>query len=83
MKGEIRMKEITAYQSDDGKFIGTYDEVLEYEARKLLLDNIESKFEQRDFDRDYEFVVALDGREDVLKFLQNPDVKELFHLLNG
>ena len=25
------MKEITAYQSDDGKFVGTYDEVLEYE----------------------------------------------------
>lgn len=76
------MKEITAYQSDDGKFIGTYDEVLEYEARELLLDNIESKFEQRDFDRDYEFVV-LYGREDALKFLQDPDVKELFHLLNG
>lgn len=76
------MKEITAYQSDDGKFVGTYEEVLEYEARELLLDNIESKFEQRDFDRDYEFVV-LDGREDALKFLQDPDVKELFHLLNG
>ena len=75
------MKEITAYQSDDGKFVGTYEEVLEYEARELLLDNIESKFEQRDFDRDYEFVV-LDGREDALKFLQDPDVKELFHLLN-
>ena len=82
MKGEIRMKEITAYQSDDGKFVGTYDEVLEYEARELLLDNIKSKFEQRDFDRGYEFVV-LDGREDALKFLQDPDVKELFHLLNG
>ena len=76
------MKEITAYQSDDGKFVGTHEEVLEYEARELLLDNIESKFEQRDFDRDYEFVV-LDGREDALKFLQDPDVKELFHLLNG
>ena len=76
------MKEITAYQSDDGKFVGTYEEVLEYEARELLLDNIESKFEQCDFDRDYEFVV-LDGREDALKFLQDPDVKELFHLLNG
>ena len=76
------MKEITAYQSDDGKFVGTYEEVLEYEARELLLDNIESKFEQRDFDRDYAFVV-LDGREDALNFLQNPDVKELFHLLNG
>lgn len=76
------MKEITAYQSDDGKFVGTYEDVLEYEARELLLDNIESKFEQRDFDRDYEFVV-LDGREDALKFLQDPDVKELFHLLNG
>ena len=76
------MKEITAYQSDDGKFVGTYEEVLEYEARELLLDNIESKFEQRDFDRDYEFVV-LEGREDALKFLQDPDVKELFHLLNG
>ena len=24
------MKEITAYQSDDGKFVGTYEEVLEY-----------------------------------------------------
>ena len=68
------MKEITAYQSDDGKFVGTYEEVLEYEARELLLDNIESKFKQRDFDRDYEFVV-LDGREDALKFLQDPDVK--------
>ena len=76
------MKEITAYQSDDGKVVETYDHVLEYEARELLLDNIESKFEQRDFDRDYEFVV-LDGREDALKFLQDPDVKELFHLLNG
>ena len=76
------MKEITVYQSDDGKVVGTYEEVLEYEARELLLDNIESKFEQRDFDRDYEFVV-LDGREDALKFLQDPDVKELFHLLNG
>ena len=76
------MKEITAYQSDDGKFVGTYEDVLEYEARELLLDNIKSKFEQRDFDRDYEFVV-LDGREDALKFLQDPDVKELFHLLNG
>ena len=76
------MKEITAYQSDDGKFVGTYEEVLEYEARELLLDNIESKFEQSDFDSDYEFVV-LDGREDALKFLQDPDVKELFHLLNG
>ena len=32
------MKEITAYQSDDGKFVGTQEEVLEYEARELLLD---------------------------------------------
>jgi len=27
------MREITAYQSDDGKCVGTYEEVLEYEAR--------------------------------------------------
>lgn len=40
------MKEITAYQSTDEKFVWTYDESL-------------------------------------IEFLQNPDVKELFHLLNG
>ena len=42
------MKEITAYQSDDGKFVGTYEEVLEYEKgtteRKCLINRITSQF---------------------------------------
>ncbi len=74
------MKEITAYQSDDGKFIGTYDEVLEYEKKAEqaeLIAAITNKF------RCYDWVVALSDDESLIKFLQNPDVKELFHLLNG
>ncbi len=74
------MKEITAYQSDDGKFVGTYEEVLEYEKgtteRKCLINRITSQF------RCYDWEVALSDDESLLKFLQNPDVKELFHLLN-
>lgn len=74
------MKEITAYQSDDGKFVGTYEEVLEYEKeteQKDLINRITSQF------RCYDWEVALSDDESLLKFLQNPDVKELFHLLNG
>lgn len=74
------MKEITAYQSDDGKFVGTYEEVLEYEKeteRKCLINRIISQF------RCYNWEVALADDESLIEFLQNPDVKELFHLLNG
>ena len=74
------MKEITACQSDDGKFVGTYEEVLEYEKeteRKCLINRITSHF------RCYDWEVALSDDESLIEFLQNPDVKELFHLLNG
>ena len=74
------MKEITAYQSDDGKFVGNYEEVLEYEKeteRKCLINRITSRF------RCYDWEVALSDDESLIEFLQNPDVKELFHLLNG
>ena len=73
------MKEITAYQSDDGKVVGTYEEVLEYEKeteQKDLINRITSQFIC------YDWEVALSDDESLLKFLQNPDVKELFHLLN-
>ena len=73
------MKEITAYQSDDGKFVGTYEEVLVYEKeieQKDLINKITKQF------RCYEWDVGL-ARDDIIVFLQNPDVKELFHLLNG
>ena len=73
------MKEITAYQSDDGKFIGTQEEVLEYEnemEQKDLINKITKQF------RCYGWDVGL-ARNDIIVFLQNPDVKELFHLLNG
>ncbi len=74
------MKEITAYQSDDGKFVGTYDEVLEYEKgaeQAELIDAITNRFRKAVWE------VALPDDESLLEFLQNPDVKELFHLLNG
>ena len=75
------MKEITAYQSDDGKFVGTYEEVLEYEKgtteRKCLINRITSQF------RCYDWKVALSDDESLIEFLQNQDVKELFYLLNG
>ena len=74
------MKEITSYQSDDGKFVGTYEEVLEYEnemEQKDLINRITSQF------RCYNLEVALSDDEILIEFLQNPDVKELFHLLNG
>ena len=73
------MKEITAYQSDDGKVVGTQEEVLEYEnemEQKDLINKITKHF------RCYEWDVCL-ARDDIIVFLQNPDVKELFHLLNG
>lgn len=74
------MKVITAYQSDDGKFVGTYEEVLEYEMeteKECLINRITSQF------RCYNLEVALSDDESLIEFLQNPDVKELFHLLNG
>ena len=74
------MKKITAYQSDDGKCVGTYDEVLEYEKKAeqaKLIAAITNKF------RCYAWEVALSDDESLIEFLQNPDVKELFHLLNG
>ena len=74
------MKEITAYQSDDEKFVGTYEEVLEYEnemEQKDLINRITEQF------RCYEWDVGLSGDDGIIAFLQNPDVKELFHLLNG
>ena len=74
------MKKITAYQSNDGKCVGTYEEVLEYEKeteRKCLINRIISQF------RCYAWEVALSDDESLIEFLQNPDVKELFHLLNG
>ena len=73
------MKEITSYQSDDGKFVGTYEEVLKYEMeteKECLINRITSQF------RCYDWEVGL-ARNDIIVFLQNPDVKELFHLLNG
>ena len=73
------MKEITAYQSDDGKVVGTYEEVLEYEKeteQKDLINKITKQF------RCYEWDVGLAGDDGIIAFLQNPDVKELFHLLN-
>ena len=69
------MKEITAYQSDDGKFVGTYEEVLEYQKeteRKCLINRITSQFGC------YAWEVALSDDESLIEFLQNPDVKELF-----
>ena len=74
------MKEITAYQSDDGKVVETYDHVLEYEnemEQKDLINKITKQF------RRYELDVGLAGDDGIIAFLQNPDVKELFHLLNG
>ncbi len=74
------MKEITAYQSDDGKFVGTYEEVLEYEKKAEqaeLIAAITNKF------RWYDWEVALSDDESLLEFLQDQNVKELFYLLNG
>ena len=74
------MKEITAYQSDDKKFVGTYEEVLKYEKeteQKDLINRITEQFNCYDYD------VGLSGDDGIREFLQNPDVKELFHLLNG
>jgi hypothetical protein len=74
------MKEITAYQSDDEKFVGIYEEVLEYEnemEQKDLINKITKQF------RRYELDVGLAGDDGIIEFLQHPDVKELFYLLNS
>ena len=74
------MKEITAYQSSDGKCIGTQEEVLEYEKemeQKDLINKITKQF------RRYELDVGLAGDDGIIEFLQHPDVKELFYLLNS
>ena len=78
------MKEIIAYQSDDGKFVGTYEEVLEYEENlvvEMLYENIIKEFKYSCYE--YNWSVALDDSSDIRRFLQNQDVKELFYLLNG
>ena len=75
------MKEITAYQSDDGKFVGTYEEVLEYEKgaeQAELIVKINEQFLVGEWDN-----IGLYKPCPLVLFLQNPDVKELFHLLNG
>ena len=75
------MKEITAYQSDDGKFVGTYDEVFEYEKKddlEELIVKINEQFLVGEWDN-----IGLYKSCSLVLFLQNPDVKELFHLLNG
>ena len=78
------MKEITAYQSDDGKFVGTYEEVLEYENNySVLMENIVDRFSYTNHTHGFSFAVALDYRLDIKAFLQHPHVKDLFHLLNG
>ena len=75
------MKEITAYQSDDGKFVGTYEEVLEYEKKddlEELIVKINEQFLVGEWDN-----IGLYKSCSLILFLQNPDVKELFYLLNG
>ena len=81
------MKEIHAYQSDDGKLIGTKEAVLEYESKKVIEDLLLDFMEDIDDEGDYLFGVAVRRSEDPYLFVEylkdNPKFREFIKLVYG
>lgn len=76
------MKEINAYQSDDGKFIGTKEQVLEYEKKQHL----ERLYHTFCYDSDeYGELYIIDGEfENFLDFVENNEYfKDFVKLVYG
>ena len=81
------MKEINAYQSDDGRFIGTKEAVLEYESKKVIEDLLLDFMDDTDEDDDYWFGVAVRHSCKPYVFVEylkdNPKFREFIKLVYG
>lgn len=80
------MKEINAYQSDDGKFIGTKEQVSEYEKKQKLEALVESFNEDADKYGDNWFGLAVQDNnvEHFIEYLnESPDFREFVKLVYG
>ena len=81
------MKEIHAYQSDDGKFIGTKEAVLEYESKEVIQQLLEDFVDDTDVDDDHWFGVAVRHSNDPYVFVEylkdNPKFREFIKLVYG
>ena len=79
------MKEIHAYQSDDGKFIGTKEAVLKYENDIVVQDLLDDFMEDTDEDGDHWFGVAVRYSNDPYVFVEylkdNPKFREFIKLV--
>ena len=81
------MKEINAYQSDDGRFIGTKEAVLKYENDIVVQDLLDDFMEDTDEDGDHWFGVAVRHSNDPYSFVEylkdNPKFREFSKLVYG
>ena len=79
------MKEIQVYQSDDGSFVGTKEQVLEYEKNAKLKFLFNSFIEDKDEDRE-EFwfgeAVRWYAPSNFISYIkQNPDFREFVKIV--
>ena len=81
------MKEIHAYQSDDGKFIGTKEAVLAYESKMLVQDLLFDFIYDTDEEDDHWFGVAVRESTNPYLFVEylkdNPKFLEFIKLVYG
>ena len=78
------MKEIQAFQSDDGSFVGTREEVLEYEKKQRLEALVESFNEDDDKYGDDWFGLAVQDNnvEHFIEYLnESPDFREFVKIV--
>lgn len=76
------MKKIEAFQSDDGLFVGTEEQVKEYEVKERLNELFEVfKFCEDDY---YNDIVLADSAEDMVKFMkESQEFKEFCRIVYG
>lgn len=81
------MKEINAYQSDDGKFIGTKEAVLAYENKTTIQQLLHDFMEDTDEDEDFWFGHAVRHSNNPYVFVEylkdNPKFREFIKLVYG
>ena len=76
------MKKIEAYQSEDGKFIGTEQQVKEYENKERLKQLWEVFYTCRD--SCYNYIVTADSVEDMIDFMkESQEFKEFCKIVYG
>ena len=78
------MKKIEAYQSEDGKFIGTEQQVKDYEASSKLQELYEKFFEATNSYGEYIFALDHDTVNDLKDFMQESSAfKEFCQIVYG